>query len=88
MWELKEPEPVKLIIGILAADKDCLNVAAEALTVEFGKADFVTKAPDGKEVEELTQKEILKCLKNQMPLKQFSLKSSVSMLHPACACYI
>jgi hypothetical protein len=40
MWELKEAKPVKLIIGILAADEECLRRAVEALTGEFGKADF------------------------------------------------
>ena len=33
--------------------------------------EFVTKAPDGKEVEELTKKEILKCLRHRMPYPQF-----------------
>ncbi len=42
MWELKEPRPVKLIIGILAADEDCLSVAKEALVSEFGKADLIS----------------------------------------------
>ncbi|MHC4571909.1 MAG: DUF4416 family protein [Planctomycetota bacterium] len=42
MWELKEPRPVKLIIGILAANQDCLQAAIEALTSEFGKTDFVS----------------------------------------------
>ena len=42
MWELKEAKPVKLIIGILATDEDCLQTAKEALTGEFGKADFVS----------------------------------------------
>jgi len=42
MWELKEPKPVKLIIGILAANQDSLQAAIEALTSEFGKADFVS----------------------------------------------
>jgi len=42
MWELKEPKPVKMIIGILAANQDCLKAAVEALTFEFGKADFVS----------------------------------------------
>ena len=42
MWELKEAKPVKLIIGILAADEECLRAAVEALTSEFGKADFVS----------------------------------------------
>ena len=42
MWKLKEPKPVKLIIGILAADRQCLHAAIEALTERFGKADFVS----------------------------------------------
>ncbi len=42
MWELKEPKPVKLLIGILAADKTCLDIAIEELIVTFGKADFVS----------------------------------------------
>ncbi|MFC2175265.1 DNA primase DnaG [archaeon] len=44
---------------------------------DTGKIEYVAKAPDGKEVEELTQKEILKCLKNRVPFKRFALKSSV-----------
>lgn len=36
---------------------------------DVGKIDYVAKAPDGKEVEELTQKEILKQLKNKIPYK-------------------
>ena len=40
MWEVNKPEPVKLIIGILAADERCLAVAAEAVTAQFGKADL------------------------------------------------
>jgi len=42
MWELKEPSPVKLIIGILAAGQNSLQAAIETLTSEFGKADFVS----------------------------------------------
>jgi len=42
MWELKEPHPVKLIIGILATDRQCLNDAIEAVTDKFGKADFTS----------------------------------------------
>lgn len=34
--------------------------------------DFVTKAPDGKEVEELTQKEILKCLRRKIPADEYA----------------
>ncbi len=34
--------------------------------------DFITKAPDGKEVEELTQKEILKALRSKISPEQFT----------------
>jgi len=40
MWQLNEPKPVKLIIGILAADKVCLDRAAGALETEFGAIDL------------------------------------------------
>lgn len=36
-----------------------------------GKIDFVAKAPAGKEVEELTQKEILQCLRRKVSLDEF-----------------
>jgi len=42
MWKLKDPNPAKLIIGILAANQDCLQAAIEALTSEFGKADLIS----------------------------------------------
>lgn len=35
------------------------------------EVDYVAKAPDGKEVEELTQKEMLKCLRRKTSLEQF-----------------
>lgn len=40
MWTLNEPNPVKLIVGILGANYQCLHTAAEALTDKFGTADF------------------------------------------------
>jgi hypothetical protein len=40
MWEITEPKPVKLIIGILAADKDALSLARVACVDQFGAADF------------------------------------------------
>lgn len=36
------------------------------------KIDFVIKAPDGKSVEELTKKEMFKCLKNKMTFKDIT----------------
>jgi hypothetical protein len=42
MWKLKEPNPVKLIIGILAANHQSLHTASDALTSKFGNADFTS----------------------------------------------
>ena len=42
MWELKNPKPVKLIVGILAADSSCLKVAIEAIEKELGEVDLVS----------------------------------------------
>jgi hypothetical protein len=40
MWETKPPKPVKLIIGILAANKDALGKTVRALEKEFGNIDL------------------------------------------------
>ncbi|MEM3412025.1 MAG: DNA primase DnaG [archaeon] len=42
--------------------------------MEVADIDYVAKAPDGKEVEELTQKEILKCLRRKVSIEEFSEK--------------
>ena len=42
MWKLNDPKPVKLIIGILAANHKCLYTSAEVLVDKFGKADFTS----------------------------------------------
>jgi hypothetical protein len=42
MWKLENPKPVKLIIGILAANYQCLHAAIDALTDKYGKPDFVS----------------------------------------------
>jgi len=42
MWKLKAPKPVKLIIGILAADHQCLHTAVEAIDAKLGKVDLVS----------------------------------------------
>ncbi len=42
MWELKNPQPVKLIIGILAADQNCLDAAHKVLAAKFGKIDLTS----------------------------------------------
>jgi len=42
MWQLKDPKPVKLIIGILAADRQCLYAAVEAIEDKFDRIDLVS----------------------------------------------
>ena len=42
MWKLKGPKPVKLIIGILAADHQCLHEAVDVLTDKLGNVDFTS----------------------------------------------
>jgi hypothetical protein len=42
MWILKEPKPVKLFVGILAADKTCLDAAVDAVTDAFGSIELAS----------------------------------------------
>jgi hypothetical protein len=42
MWTLKEPEPVKLFAGILAADARCMQAGHSALIAEYGGADLIS----------------------------------------------
>ena len=43
MWKPKEPNPVKLIVGILAANHQCLHTAADVLSNKIGKIDFTSE---------------------------------------------
>jgi len=42
MWELQNPKPVKLIIGILAADETSLAAAVKAISKSFGTIDLTS----------------------------------------------
>jgi len=42
MWDLQDPNPSKLIIGVLAAERRCLPATVEAIEARFGSADFVS----------------------------------------------
>lgn len=66
----------------LSRRKDCVafvdgdrggNLIIKAL-IDAGEIDFVTKAPDGKEVEELTKKEIHKALRSRITMEQAKLE--------------
>ena len=42
MWELHDPKPVKLIIGILAANETALAAAVKAISKSFGAIDLTS----------------------------------------------
>ena len=42
MWKLTNPNPVKLLIGILAADHQCLHEAVDVIIGKFGRTDFTS----------------------------------------------
>jgi hypothetical protein len=43
MWEIKEPKPVKLFIGILASDQQSLEEAVKAIETNFGSLGLVSE---------------------------------------------
>lgn len=42
MWDIRNPKPVKLIIGILAANHQCLHAAVEAIDDKFGRIELAS----------------------------------------------
>jgi DNA primase len=57
--------------AILFVDGDRMGELIARDVCRIADIDYVAKAPPGKEVEELTGKEIAKALKNAIPAKQF-----------------
>ena len=43
MWNVNEPEQVRLVYGILAADKHCLDAVTLQLETKYGKADLISE---------------------------------------------
>jgi DNA primase len=41
--------------------------------LQISDVDYIVKAPEGKEVEELTKKEIYKALREKIPIEQFKV---------------
>jgi DNA primase len=62
----------KEVIAFVDGDRGGNLIIKELIAV--GEFDFVTKAPDGKEVEELTKKEIHKALRSKITLEQAKLE--------------
>ncbi len=62
---IAEMSKTKTTIAFLDGDRGGDMILNELLQV--GKIDFVARAPDGKEVEDLTKKDLLKALQAKMP---------------------
>ncbi len=59
----------KMVTVFLDGDRGGDLILKELLQV--ADVDFVARAPQGYEVEELTYKQIVKCLRNKMPVEQY-----------------
>jgi len=62
----------KEVIAFVDGDRGGNLIIKELINV--GEIDFVTKAPDGKEVEELTKKELHKALRSKITLEQAKME--------------
>jgi len=60
----------KVVTAFVDGDRGGELILRELLQV--AEVDFVARAPAGQEVEELTQKQIVKCLRNKTPADQFA----------------
>lgn len=59
----------KVVTAFVDGDRGGELILKELLQV--ADVDFIARAPKGQEVEELTQKQIMKCLRNKMPTEQY-----------------
>ena len=66
---VKDKEVTIFVDGDRGGDLVVKQLADEA------KVDFVAKAPDGKEVEELTKKEVMQCIRRKLPFDQFAART-------------
>lgn len=69
---IKKLSQSKSIILFIDGDRGGILNAKDA--IENAKIAFVARAPDGKEVEELTEKEIITCLRNRLIVEDFVKK--------------
>ncbi|MGM5482446.1 MAG: DNA primase DnaG [Nanobdellota archaeon] len=64
----------KIVTAFVDGDKGGISIIKELL--DTSEVDFVTKAPDGKEVEEITKKEIHKALRSKISAEQAKMDPS------------
>ncbi len=74
--EIAELGKQKIITAFVDGDRGGNLIIQELL--EVTEVDFVAKAPDGKEVEEITKKEIHKALRNRISAEQMHLEAKTS----------
>jgi DNA primase len=60
----------KVVTAFVDGDRGGELIIREMLQV--AEIDFIARAPAGQEVEELTQKQMVKCLRNKVPADQFA----------------
>jgi len=72
------PETIKTLSQkkkiIIFVDGDRGGVLIAKDSIENARVDSIARAPDGKEVEELAEKEILNCLRNRLSVEDFVKK--------------
>lgn len=60
----------KVVTAFVDGDRGGELIVRELMQV--AEIDFIARAPSGQEVEELTQKQMVKCLRNKIPSDQFA----------------
>ncbi|HID72190.1 MAG TPA: DNA primase [Thermoplasmata archaeon] len=67
--DVKELTKERIVTAFVDGDRGGDLIIAELL--QTAEVDFIAKAPSNTEVEELTQKQIMKCLRNKIPTEQY-----------------
>ncbi|HEX9906934.1 MAG TPA: DNA primase DnaG [Thermoplasmata archaeon] len=70
----------KVVTAFVDGDRGGELILRELLQV--AEIDFVARAPAGQEVEELTQKQMVKCLRNKIPADQFAEMLNIPSAQP------
>jgi len=70
----------KVVTAFVDGDRGGELILRELLQV--AEVDFIARAPAGQEVEELTQKQIVKCLRNKVPADQFAEMLNITPAFP------